>query len=806
MKRQKTTLKSYFETGDIPTQSQYENLIDSLRHLDDKLPISDIENLQESLDGKASTETLSNHSNDATVHVSETEKNTWNSKLDSGGYVGTAQDLKTLIDNVEILDKDTPPVFLDSDDPDTEKDILRFTFKGGHQVDVSIKDLVDLEAFRSVSSNTHHNLDFSNLKGDTINVDMSSWFNSKLDKDIFPGVQIFIDAANVSQNNAPWGYDDVTHLFDNDPVSSFADTTGAEVIISNISPTTINQYALRRDSQSLAVHSNGVNTYVWDAERVPSDWTFEGSLDGTTWEVLDTVAAFDFTLDTEHIFSFENSTAYTHYRFIPTGTKMANDEHFLLSEMKLWKKGTVLNNLDSKLQLTDAPTRDENKFYNEKGIATLIPQLTFNEVFIDNVNGNDANGKLEDKSAPFQTYAAAKTALDAVLTSNKEAWTFNFVGSERTYNVNKIPECVATFNAEGYGTTIDFSSATEVLYTYQTPKIVLNNPSGTIKYHKAFTGASYTGHVSFPVSITINAKIVDVDSVDLQVLFGANGRVDFQMEELIIRGGYAFDVQPTTDITINEVTFVAGGNNAAKSIFKNYYGGTTTINSATGIASENCGFFYRAFGGIFTVGNLTNMEIEVFPFGGAAASNTTIVWRNSTITNCYLVPHCNNFGWTGYIKEIVLQANATHRKTFCGSAGSEGLFLDHLTIKLIRWDDNDPTRNTNLIGDLYSGPAITVNNLIVEKSYVTFALIFSTEQVNWDTGNHEPMQWSGMIVINMANDNRPLMIRNIQADPTRYAKVNLFGELYTKQGQPLLKDDPANGRLHQIEIIKQISN
>lgn len=43
MKRTKTTLKSYFETGDKPTQTQYEHLIDSLRHLDDKIPLADLE-------------------------------------------------------------------------------------------------------------------------------------------------------------------------------------------------------------------------------------------------------------------------------------------------------------------------------------------------------------------------------------------------------------------------------------------------------------------------------------------------------------------------------------------------------------------------------------------------------------------------------------------------------------------------------------------------------------------------------------------------------------------------------------------
>lgn len=37
MKQNKTILKSYFETGDIPTQEQYEDLIDSLVHKDDRM-------------------------------------------------------------------------------------------------------------------------------------------------------------------------------------------------------------------------------------------------------------------------------------------------------------------------------------------------------------------------------------------------------------------------------------------------------------------------------------------------------------------------------------------------------------------------------------------------------------------------------------------------------------------------------------------------------------------------------------------------------------------------------------------------
>ncbi len=45
MKKSKTVLKTYFQTGDKPTQDQFENLIDSLVHQDDetKIYISDLE-------------------------------------------------------------------------------------------------------------------------------------------------------------------------------------------------------------------------------------------------------------------------------------------------------------------------------------------------------------------------------------------------------------------------------------------------------------------------------------------------------------------------------------------------------------------------------------------------------------------------------------------------------------------------------------------------------------------------------------------------------------------------------------------
>jgi len=219
----KDNLKKYFETGDKPTQTEYAELINAMRHVDEKLPIADVETLQASLDSKATTAALLNHINDNSLHsasmtgaeikaayeaepdtnpftnneqqqiadgvmhrndtgshVSTTDRTNWDAKLDAGGYGGSAQDLKNLIDNINFLDTSNPPVFVDSNDSDALKDSIRFTFNDGTTVDVSIKDLSDLGAFNSVATNGLHNLDFTTLGGQTISVDLDDWFNRKV--------------------------------------------------------------------------------------------------------------------------------------------------------------------------------------------------------------------------------------------------------------------------------------------------------------------------------------------------------------------------------------------------------------------------------------------------------------------------------------------------------------------------------------------------------------------------------------------------------------------------------------------------
>jgi hypothetical protein len=53
--RSKSQLKTFFETGDFPTQEQFADLIDSLRHVSDALAVNSIEGLADVLNTFATT-------------------------------------------------------------------------------------------------------------------------------------------------------------------------------------------------------------------------------------------------------------------------------------------------------------------------------------------------------------------------------------------------------------------------------------------------------------------------------------------------------------------------------------------------------------------------------------------------------------------------------------------------------------------------------------------------------------------------------------------------------------------------------
>lgn len=55
------TIKNWFKTGMIPTQDQFWSVFDSFRHKDDKVPVADVEGINELLATRASQQVLENH-------------------------------------------------------------------------------------------------------------------------------------------------------------------------------------------------------------------------------------------------------------------------------------------------------------------------------------------------------------------------------------------------------------------------------------------------------------------------------------------------------------------------------------------------------------------------------------------------------------------------------------------------------------------------------------------------------------------------------------------------------------------------
>ncbi|MCC3379536.1 hypothetical protein JO375_08435, partial [Paenibacillus sp. UY79] len=69
----------------------------------------------------------------------------------------------------------------------------------------------------------------------------------------------------------------------------------------------------------------------------PKDWTFEGSNDGVTWNVLDTQSNITGWVDnTPKKFSFSNSNSYKNYRINITANN--GSQYLALSELEMMSK------------------------------------------------------------------------------------------------------------------------------------------------------------------------------------------------------------------------------------------------------------------------------------------------------------------------------------------------------------------------------------------------------------------------------------------------------------------------------------
>lgn len=132
------TLYKWFSDLKKPNGAQFRALIDSFFHKSEKIPMSSIDGLDRIIEGTASAQQLQNHINDTHAHKEVLDKKVdkvagkklstedfttelrqkleglqqvdTSGLLPKGGYTGTAQDLKNLIDNINRI--------LQSDDTD----------------------------------------------------------------------------------------------------------------------------------------------------------------------------------------------------------------------------------------------------------------------------------------------------------------------------------------------------------------------------------------------------------------------------------------------------------------------------------------------------------------------------------------------------------------------------------------------------------------------------------------------------------------------------------------------------------------
>ncbi|WP_315543863.1 hypothetical protein [Capnocytophaga leadbetteri] len=175
-----TTLYKWFSDLMKPTGAQFKALIDSFWHKSEKIPMDNIDGLNKLIEGTASAKQLQNHINDTHAHkevldkkvdkvpgkILSTEDFTTELRqkleglqqvdtsglLPKGGYTGTAQDLKNLIDAINRI--------LQSDDTDLDQlqEIVTYIKQNKHILStLGISNIAGLvEALAAKAEKDHH--------------------------------------------------------------------------------------------------------------------------------------------------------------------------------------------------------------------------------------------------------------------------------------------------------------------------------------------------------------------------------------------------------------------------------------------------------------------------------------------------------------------------------------------------------------------------------------------------------------------------------------------------------------------------
>jgi hypothetical protein len=328
------------------------------------------------------------------------------------------------------------------------------------------------------------------LNGFNITIDQNVTVLSIRNSTTVIGVPLSI-IPNMTSNTTPIGVG-----------QAFADQNNANAWLSFRKPETMpNTVGWAANSRPAAIGflydtSKIIKRYAWrqntDTNKRPRDWTFQGSNDGVTWFVLDTVTGSSVT--TYYSTVLPNTTPYTYHRINVSVTNGSNQaptfDYIDMTESSSLANGynfggtaTVNNNLTI--------TSD---FYTGPSAASLftVPALTPNQVtFIGNAPG---------------TSTGSGTANPAVINATGTG-TINYTGNLRATNQNAMGRGIQLAS----GTTLNFTG--DILGSRNSSQLSFTNAVGiacgvgsTVNMVGSITAAE-TGIWTRGITTTTNAIV-----------------------------------------------------------------------------------------------------------------------------------------------------------------------------------------------------------------------------------------------------------------------------------------------------------
>ncbi len=97
-------VKNWFKTGDKPTQTQFWRLFDALRFKDEKVPVNEVEGIDELLIQKADKIVLNDHINSNELHLAQGDRDKWNNKVDKEAGKGLSSNDFTSIEKQKLAE------------------------------------------------------------------------------------------------------------------------------------------------------------------------------------------------------------------------------------------------------------------------------------------------------------------------------------------------------------------------------------------------------------------------------------------------------------------------------------------------------------------------------------------------------------------------------------------------------------------------------------------------------------------------------------------------------------------------------